>query len=117
MSKSLILLLAIVSLVASVPMIRKNLNFNEEKLTKCLKEKGVEYDEKVEELRKYHDTLRKFLFSKKFEEYKFNEDKRDEMIQCFDKYGIAARMVSPGANCMDVCHYTRPGEICNCPKY
>ena len=117
MSKSLILLLAIVSLVSCIPGIRKNLNFDKEKLTKCLKEKGVEYDEKVEELRNYHDTLRKFLFSKKFEEYKFNEDKRNEMIQCFNKFGIAARIVSPGANCMDICHYTRPEEKCNCPRY
>ena len=117
MSKSLILLLAIVSLVSCIPGIRKNLNFDKEKLTKCLKEKGVEYDEKVEELRNYHDTLRKFLFSKKFEEYKFNKDKREEMIKCFDSYGIAAKTVSPYLNCMDRCKDERQGENCLCPNY
>ena len=117
MSKSLIVLLAIVSLITCFPMRRNNLNYDKEKLEACLLEKGVELDDKVEELRKYHDTLRGFLFSKKFEEYKFNKDKREEMIKCFDSYGIAAKTVSPYLNCMDRCKDERQGENCLCPNY
>ena len=118
MSKSLILFLATLSLIYCVPRIRTTLNYDEEKLTQCLKENAnLEYTEQVEELRGYHDTLRNFLFSKKFEEYGFDSSIRDYMIDCFDKYGEKAPRVSPGQNCMDVCHYETPGQVCRCPRY
>ena len=118
MSKSFILFLATLSLIYCVPRIRQTLNFDEDKLTQCLKEKvNLEYNEQVEELRAYHDTLRGFLFSKKFEEYQFDTKNREDMIYCFDNYGEKAKMVSPGANCMDRCHYLNPGQVCRCPRY
>ena len=117
MSKYLILFAIVVSLVVCVPRIRKNLNYDPVKLEKCLKERNIEYNEQVEELRGYHDTLRKYLFNKKFVEYNFKESQREEMIYCFDNFGVKARMVSPGANCRDRCKYERPGQKCNCPRY
>ena len=118
MSKSFILFLATVSLIYCMPRIRKTLNFDEEKLTQCLKDKvNLEYNVQVEELRGYHDTLRGFLFSKKYEEYQFDTKIREDMIYCFDNYGEKAKMVSPGANCMDRCHYNTPGQVCRCPRY
>ena len=118
MTKSLILFLAALSLIFCVPRIRQTLNFNEEKLTQCLKDKAnLEYNEQVEELRAYHDTLRNYLFSKKYEEYKFNTTIKEDMIYCFDNYGEKAPRVSPGLNCMDRCHDETPGQVCRCPRY
>ena len=116
MSKYLILFITTLSLVLCVPRIRTP-NYNEEELLKCLKERNIEYNEQVEELRGYYDALRYFLFSKKFEEYKFDKDIREDMINCFEKYGLKASRVSPYLNCMDVCEYERPGTKCSCPRY
>ena len=118
MSKSFFVFLAILSIILCVPRIRKTLNFDEEKLTQCLKDRvNLEYDEQVEELRGYHDTLRKYLFNKKYEEYKFNETIKEDMIYCFDNYGEKAPRVSPGLNCLDICHDQTPGQVCRCPRY
>ena len=118
MSKSFILLLATLSIIYCVPRIRKTLNFDEEKLTQCLKDRvNLEYDEKVEELRGYHDTLRNYLFSKKYNEYKFDTNIKEDMIYCFDHYGEKAPRVSPGLNCLDRCHDETPGQVCRCPRY
>ena len=118
MSKSFFLLLATLSIIYCIPRIRKTLNFDQDKLTQCLKERAsIEYNDQVEELRGYRDTLRSFLFSKKYEEYQFDTNIREDMIYCFDNYGEKAHMVSPGANCMDRCHYNTPGKACRCPRY
>ena len=116
MSKYFILLISTLSLILCVPRIRTP-NYNEEELVKCLKERNIEYNEQVEELRGYYDTLRNYLFSKKFEEYKFDKDIKEDMTFCFEKYGLKASRVSPYANCMDRCKYERPGTKCSCPRY
>ena len=92
-------------------------NYNEEELTKCLKEKNIEYDDKIEELRGYYDLLRIYLFSKKIDEYDIDEDIKSHLVHCFENYGQKASRVSPHLNCLDVCKFERPGEKCNCPNY
>ena len=116
MSKKLILLVAIIALVASMPRIRTP-NYNEEELIKCLKEKNIEYDDKIEELRGYYDLLRIYLFSKKIEEYKIDDEIKSHLIHCFENYGQKASRVSPYLNCLDRCKFERPGEQCSCPHY
>ena len=116
MSKTLILLLATFSLIICMPRIRTP-NYDEKELTKCLEERNIVYDEKVEELRGYYDVLRIFLFSKKFEEYQFDIEIKEYLIYCFENYGQQASRVSPYLNCLDLCHENRPGEECNCPHY
>ena len=116
MSKTFILLFMILSLIVCVPRIRTP-NYDEKELTKCLEKINIEYDEKVEELRGYYDVLRIFLFSKKFEEYQFDNDIKGDMSYCFENFGQKASRVSPYLNCLDICHEERPGEECNCPHY
>jgi hypothetical protein len=56
MSKSLFLILIIVSLIFCVPRIRE-INYDEEKLKDCLSKISINLDEKVEELRAYIDSI------------------------------------------------------------
>ena len=117
MSKSFILLLAILSFVFCVPR-RRQPTYDEKKLRECLSLINIDLDEKVEELRGYHDVLRRYFFNKKFAEYGFDINKEEEMIKCFDQFGLKARTVSPYLNCMDMClQKKKPGERCSCPRY
>ena len=101
MSKSFILLLAILSFVFCVPR-RRQPTYDEKKLRECLSLINIDLDEKVEELRGYHDVLRRYFFNKKFAEYGFDINKEEKMIKCFDQFRIKAIKVSHYLNCMDM---------------
>lgn len=117
MSKSLFLILIIVSLIFCVPRIRET-NYDEEKLKDCLSKISINLDEKVEELRTYHDSNREFIFRNKFTEYGFNADKKEEMIKCFEQFGLKVKRVTPFLDCMDRCKIFREkGGKCSCPHY
>ena len=116
MSKTLFLFLVSLAIVCCFPR-RQTPNFNEPKLVNCLNKEGLQYDENMKELRHLFDALRTYLFNKKFEEYGYKEEVKEKMEQCFKKYGINLRMVSPYRNCLDICEAKNPGQPCHCPHY
>ena len=71
----------------------------------------------MEVLRHYNDGLRTFLFNLKSEEYGYNEEDKEKMKECFNRYGLSIRVVSPYRNCLDVCENKYPGKPCSCPNY
>ena len=117
MPKSFIIFVATLSLICCIPVIRRTINYDEEKLTYCLKTWArMDYNETIEELRSYRDELRYYLYKKKIVEYKLDRYYESEMITCFDKYGQKAPNVSYGSDCYDKCHDETPGQNCNCPR-
>ena len=117
MKKTIIIIITLFSLSICLPG-RRIPNYNEKELKKCLQKLNLELNEQIEELRDLYDSLRKYVFNKKFKKYKLKEEIKDSLSDCFKKFGLKRRFSSPSANCHDICEdKKKEGKKCSCPHY
>ena len=114
MSKFIILLI-IISYTLCTNINIKRPTYNEQKLVDCLKEEKIEFDDKVENLRKYYDAERIYMFYKIIGEQKLNDNFKFQLMYCFSLYGLKLPKISNYLNCMDICK-DYPENKCNCKK-
>ena len=75
MPKSFIIFVAILSLICCIKIINPKMNYDERFLTWCLNKYAMmEYNETIEELRRYRDEFRMYLYKKKFAEYNLDKE-------------------------------------------